>query len=236
MGGTAKKIGNVAKYAVPVQYIANRAATSLFNKKNPAKDLIKDYTFKGSEADDRGITGPFMLDQEQFDADKEAINTEGQKQYDESLAGIKDYGTSSNQRAKELFGFMLPDIAENAQAAHLYDSTGYGQEVAREQAKIASDIALDEAGKRYSALGGRQNFQTSALQRGLSLEDFINQANVAKTIGAQMAPQPASGKSSALSGGVAGAGAGAPFGPWGAAIGGAGGLLMGSQANKKGGK
>jgi hypothetical protein len=176
------------------------------------------------------------LDQAQLQADLAAINSEGQKQYDETLAGIKDYGVSQNQRAKELFGSMLPDIAENSQAAHLYDSTGYGQEVARQQSQIASQIAADEAGKRYSALGGKQNFNTSALQRGLSLEDFINQANVAKTIGAQMAPQPASGKSSALSGGVAGAGAGAPFGPWGAGIGGIGGALLGSQANKKGGK
>lgn len=140
------------------------------------------------------IPGPFSLDPEQYRRDKGEILDLGNKQYSDTLAGIDTYDSAQNKRAKELFSSMLPGIAENSNAAHLYDSSGYGQEVARQQSEIASKIAADSADKRLAALTGRQGFETGALQRGQSLEDFINQANVAKTIGAQMAPQPASGK------------------------------------------
>ncbi len=183
-----------------------------------------------------GISGPFSLDPNQFAGDRAAIMDEGQRQYDASLKGLEGVSAANTKRANELFTSMLPDIAENAQAAHLYDSTGYGNEVARQQSEIASRVANEEAQAKYGALSGLQDFQTSALQRGLSLEDFVNQANVAKTIGAQMAPQAPSSKATGLSGGVAGAGAGAPFGPIGAGIGGAAGLIMGSNANRRGGK
>lgn len=159
---------------------------------------------------DVGGSGPFQLDANQLAANKAEILGLGNKQYADTVSGIDQNVAAQNQHAKDLFGFMLPDIAENAQAAHLYDSTGYGQEVARQQAQIASQTASDAANQRFSALSGRQGFETGALQRGLSLEDFINQANVAKTIGAQMAPQPPSGKQNF--GTVAqGAGALAPF-------------------------
>lgn len=157
------------------------------------------------------IAGPFTLDPNQMSGDQAAINSEGQRQYDATLKGISDVSTANTARAKALFGQMLPDIAENSQAAHLYDSTGYGQEVARQQSNIASEVANQEAQQKLQALSGLQGFQTGALQRGLSLEDFINQANVAKTIGAQMAPQPPSGKAQF---GTVASGIGA-LSPWG---------------------
>ncbi len=151
--------------------------------------------FGGNSATSQAaVPGPFSLDPNQYAQDKADITGLGNKQYADTLGAISDTGTAETQRAKDLFGQMLPDIAENAQASHLYDSTGYGQEVARQQSNIASQVAEQEAQQKLSALGGRQGFETGALQRGQSLEDFINQANVAKTIGAQMAPQPASGK------------------------------------------
>lgn len=186
----------------------------------------------GSQA----VPGPFELDQTQFEGDRNAINQEGQRQYDATIKGLGDVSAANTKRAQDLFSATLPNIAENANAAHLYDSTGYGNEVARQQSEIASRVASDEAQQKQAALSGLQGFQTGALQRGLSMEDFINQANVAKTIGAQMAPQAPSSKATGLSGGVAGAGAGANFGPLGAGLGGIGGLIMGSNANKRGGK
>lgn len=140
------------------------------------------------------ISGPFSLDPNQMAGDMSAINDLGQKQYGDTMSAIDTAGAAETKRASDLFGQMLPDIAESSQAAHLYDSTGYGQEVARQQSSIASQVAEQEAQQRLQALSGRQGFETGALQRGQSLEDFVNQANVAKTIGAQMAPQPASGK------------------------------------------
>lgn len=178
----------------------------------------------------------FNLDPEQANRDTAAINAEGERQYSQTLGAIGTSAEAETKRAQDLFREMLPDIAENSQAAHLYDSTGYGNEVARQQSTIASQVAEQEAQQRLAALTGKQGFQTGALQRGMGLEDFVNQANVAKSIGAQYAPQAPSSKATALSGGASGASAGSAFGPWGAAIGGAGGALLGSQANKKQGQ
>jgi hypothetical protein len=140
------------------------------------------------------VSGPFSLDPNQMNKDQADILGLGNKQYADTLGAIDTNQTAQTQRAKDLFGQMLPNIAENAQAAHLYDSTGYGQEVGRQQANLASQLASDAANQRLQALSGRQGFETGALQRGQSLEDFINSSNVAKTIGAQMAPQPQTGK------------------------------------------
>lgn len=140
------------------------------------------------------VSGPFGLDPNQMAKDQADITGLGNKQYADTLGAIDANSAAQTQRAKDLFGQMLPNIAENSQAAHLYDSTGYGQEVARQQTGIASQVASDAANQKMQALTGRQGFETGALQRGQSLEDFINQANVAKTLGAQMAPPPPNGK------------------------------------------
>lgn len=196
----------------------------------------------GQHYGENGATGPapnapFVVDPEQMAANQAAIEGEGNRQYQQNLDQINQTGTAETQRAKDLFGQMLPDIAENSQASHLYDSTGYGQEVGRQQANIASQVAEQEAQQRNAALASKQGFQTGALQRGMSLQDFISQANVAKSIGAQMAPQAPSSKATGTSGALSGAATGGSVGgPWGAAIGGAGGYLLGSQANQKGGK
>ncbi len=194
--------------------------------------------FGGGPSSAAAANPSFNFDPMQSANDQEAINALGKSQYDATIAGLGDVSKANTKRASDLFGAMLPDIAENSQAAHLYDSTGYGNEVARQQAQIASQVANEEAQQKQAALGGLQSFQTGALQRGMSLEDFINQANVAKSIGATMVPQAPNSKATGLSGGASGAAAGAPFGPWGAAIGGGAGLLLGSQAsnNPKGGK
>lgn len=203
----------------------------------------------GASSPNSSIPGPFTLDQAQFDADRAAINAEGQKQYQQSLDFINsDAPTREAARgkladilqghARDTFARTLPDIAENSQAAKLYDSTGYGQEVARQQAALGQDITAQlgqqgiqdiygQSDQRRQALTGLQGYQQAALGRGLSLEDFISQANVAKTIGAQTVPQVSGGKGNAVSGIAAGAGAGSGFGPWGTAIGGGLGGLVG---------
>lgn len=250
--------GKVGNYLNPVKTFTN-ATTDVLNrgkKLASGKGKLSDFA---SAADDIGSLGlgnslgvsksvfggggstatadpSFNFDPNQAARDQAAIEAEGQRQYDQTTAGIDKYGAAQTKRASDLFGQMLPNIAENAQAAHLYDSTGYGQEVGRQQANIASAVADQEAQQRLTALGAKQGFQTGGTQRVMGLEDFVNQANVAKSIGATMAPQAPSSKATALSGGVSGAGAGAAFGPWGALAGGVGGALLGSQANKKGGK
>lgn len=166
--------------------------------------------FGGSGEDNPYVSGPFSLDPNQYAQDKADINNLGQSQYDQTLGAIDQNATAQNAAASNFFQQSLPNIAENAQASHLYDSTGYGQEVARQQAALASQVAANTSDQKLQALQGLQGMQTGALQRGQSLEDFINQANVSKSIGQMMAPKPPSGKSQfgTVAGGV---GALAPF-------------------------
>ncbi len=195
-------------------------------------------------------TGPkpntaFNFDPNQSANDQAAINTLGQQQYQDTLKGIDANAASQNTAAANFFQQSLPNIAESSQAAHLYDSTGYGQEVARQQAALANAVSSQTAQAKLGALGSLQGYQTGAVQRGMSLEDFTNQANVAKAIGAQMVPQAPSSKATGMSGAAAGAGTGATVGTsflpgWGTAIGaGVGGLAGyagGANINKQGGK
>lgn len=213
MGGTPGRIAtgiasgglSEAARAASGNDIARRAilaggtgGLSEFVQKNPfgvpINNPLANGLFGNSNQSNPYISGPFSLDPNQLTADQTNITNLGQKQYADTLAGIDTNTAAQTQRAADIMKQTLPDIAENAQAAHLYDSTGYGQEVARQQAQLASQVASNAAQEKLQALQGRQGFETGALQRGQSLEDFINQANVAKTIGAQMAPLPPSGK------------------------------------------
>jgi hypothetical protein len=207
MGGAAKSVANtvgrvgsgiltlggseLSRKYLPQRSVANQLFQAPGTILTGGQSSLSSY---GGDNPNPYVSGPFSLDPEQYAQDKSEILGLGDKQYSDTLGAIDTNSAAQTQRAKDLFGQMLPDIAENAQAAHLYDSTGYGQEVARQQGNIASQVASDSAQQKLQALSGRQGFETGALQRGQSLEDFINQANVAKTIGAQMAPQPPTGK------------------------------------------
>lgn len=172
-----------------------------------------------------------------FIAGQKNIQDLGKSQYDQSLKGIEDVTTADTQRVKDLMAQSLPDIAENAQSAHLYDSTGYGQEVARQQAQLASGAAGNEANLKLGALGSLQQMEQSGLQRQFSLQDYSAQANLAQMLAKSQ--QPASGKGGgmgALGGAASGATAGAAFGPWGAGIGAVGGGLAGGLSKRPGGK
>lgn len=224
------------------------ATKTVLSGKGNFKDVGEMFTgmdFQNRPGAPGATPDPLDFDAQQAAADKASIEAEGQRQYDQNLAAINDSGTAETQRAKDLFGQMLPDIAENSQAAHLYDSTGYGQEVARQQSNIASQVAEQQAQQRLAALTGKQQFQTGAIQRNMSLQDFTNQARVAKAIGATMVPQAPSSKATGMSGGIAGAGTGATIGTsiapgygtaLGALLGGVAGYTGGSNINNKGGK
>lgn len=166
---------------------------------------------------------PFMFDQGQFDSDRAAIYQEGQKQYDETLKLIPAEVANSINRS-------LPMLKEELNANGLLNSSAYGNEVARRQSDLAQNLVTQ-------AVQGRQGFQTGALQRGLSLEDFVNQAKVAKSIGATMAPQVGNGKGTAVAGLGAGATAGTAVMPgWGTAIGAGLGYLGGGGMSSGRGK
>lgn len=190
--------------------------------------------FGGNSATPHPSTpGPFSLDLNQFRGDRAAINDLGDKQYADTLAAIDTNSADQQKYAGDTLNRMLPGVYEDMNARHLLNSSATGQEVGRQASNLAQDLASQRGNAIQAALTGKQGFQTGALQRGLSMEDFVNQANVAKTIGAQMAPQPSNGKGTAVAGLGAGAAAGAPFGPWGSAAGaGLGALLGSSKAGK----
>lgn len=126
------------------------------------------------------ISGPFSLDPNQVTADQNAITGLGQKQYDQTLNELpKDVNNAVMQ--------SLPGIQEKLNSQHLLNSSELPHQIAQQQQAFAQNLAVP-------AMQGLQGTQTAALQRGLSLEDFTNQANVSKSIGAAFTPQQPNGK------------------------------------------
>jgi hypothetical protein len=137
---------------------------------------------------------PFALDPNQVAANQAAINSLGQKQYEQTIAGIDTAGQEAQKYAGETLNRMIPDIEEKLNSQKLLNSTALQQEIGRQASNYSQDVASQQAQARLAALQPLQGFQSQALQRGLSLEDFITNANVAKTLGAQLAPQVNNGK------------------------------------------
>lgn len=177
--------------------------------------------------------GPLQFDPSQLAADQAAISGLGQSQYDQSNKFI-DSDQQARQSARgqladaltkqsqASFQQALPQTLEDLNARKLLNGSGVGQELARQQGNIATNIAnqvgtlgagdIDHASQmRSAALGGLQGTQTSGLQRKLQLEDFINQANMSRQLGHEFTPQNNNGKANtgAL---LQGVGALAPWG------------------------
>lgn len=181
--------------------------------------------FGNKNKESSGVSGPFALDPAQVAADQEAITGLGKSQYADTLSSIDENSAAQQEYAAQTLQRMIPLIGEDANARKVFESSAYPQEVAKQASYLSQDVASQRSNAIANALQGRQGFETGALQRGLSLEDFINQSNVAKTIGAQMAPPPPTGKQNF---GTVAQGVGA-LAPWGrvalgarAATGGAG--------------
>lgn len=241
MGGVSKTVKKVTSN--PFRSLADigtfgtyeLARKALPGVANPAENLGRTLTGQraggGSSPD-----VPFYISPEEIDRQRNLVESEGNKQYEQNLDAIAKDDEAQAKYAGEKFKTLLPQLAEDYNGGGLLNSTGYQQEVARQQAQLANDLASESSSKKLAALGQKQGFQTNALERAFSLQDFINQANVAKAIGAQSVPQGPSSKAGGLAGGLGGAGVGANFGPVGAGIGGLAGLLLGSQAYGKKGK
>lgn len=140
------------------------------------------------------VGGPFSLDPNQVIGDKAAIQSEGQKQYQDTLSSIDTNTDAQGKYAGQLLERQLPGIYESLNARHLLNSSALPTEIATQANQSAQDVAAQAAQAKFGALGAKQGFDTGALQRGLSLEDFVNQANVSKSIGAAFAPQAPTGK------------------------------------------
>lgn len=223
---------------------------------------------KGDDPTPESPGGPaFNFDPEQAYADQQSILDLANRQYsDAQQFGVADQANREVARQKMADALIkqsqasfqqgLPETQEVLNSQHLLNGSGLGQELARQQGNIATDIAnqvgvqgagdLNRASDiNFQALQGKQGQQAAALSRGFSLADFARQAQVAKAIGATSAPQMPSGKSTGISGGLAGAGTGATIGTGispgygtaiGALLGALGGYAGGSNINSKRGK
>ncbi len=246
MGGVAKTVKKAV--ANPVRSLANVGTFGTYDLSrkaipgiaDPLENFGKRITGQGGSesSDGQPNFSDFYISPDEIASNKGQINDLANQQYAEMQSALTGSGPNSlanllTQQAQNSFSKTLPSTAEDYNAGHLLNSSGYGNEVARQQGQLAQDIANQLAQQQIGALQQKQALGQSALSRGFSLEDFVRQANVAKSIGAQAAPQVPSGKASGLAGGLGGAGVGSAFGPWGAGIGGLAGLLLGSQANKR---
>lgn len=232
MGGSVGKAINPTNIGRGLAAAASFGTSELLQKK--PFGVINNPTglgIFGKSNTNPSIAGPFSLDPNQLAADQSNIENLGNKQYADTLAGIDANAAAQQDYAGQTVNRMLPGIYEDLNSRHLLNSSALQTEIARQATSSAQDIASQVANAKLNALQGRQGFETGALQRGFSLEDFVNQANVAKTIGAQMAPQVGNGKGTAIQGLGTGAAVGAPFGPWGTGIGAGLGLLLGGGAN-----
>lgn len=206
----------------------------------------------------------FQFNPDQAAVDQQSINDLANQQY----ADVQQYNTTDQsnrasarqaladaltKQSQAFFQQGLPQTEETLNAQHLLNGSGLGQEIGRQQAYLGANIAnqvgtlgatdINRASDiNLQALQGQQGQQQAALSRGLSLQDFARQAQIAKAIGATAAPQMPSGKSTGIAGGLAGAGAGATIGSAvpvvgtgiGALLGGAAGYYGGSQAYGRG--
>ncbi len=259
MGKAAKGIGNVGRSFKKVITNPRKAnfgdfasvvGTGISPVHGIAGSIAKEFISPSQE--DSTLGGDFSISPEEIARNKALINSEGDRQYNDILGESKTQLGLRQTRRQELADLLsrvsdkqfmreLPNIAENANAGGTYTGTGFSEALAREKGRNAADVQDKLAGQaltdtdaeialRNSALDKRQGFQTGALSRGFSLEDFIRSANVAKTTGQALQPKT-DGKSGlgSIQGAAAGSAAGAPFGPWGAGAGGLLGLLLGGK-------
>lgn len=255
MGGVTKKLGNIVKNPIrsSLDAISGGAYEAIRNRfpNNPITGLDNKIDgYVNPVAQDNTLNGgAFSISPEEIAANRAAIEGLGDRTYGNTNQFV-DQEMGRRQSARQAmaealtkqsqasFQNALPGTMEDLNARHLLNGSGLGQEIARQQGQLAGDIAnkvgtagasdIDWAsGARQGGFNAQQGAQHDALSRQFSLEDFIRSANVSKAIGAQMAPQVNNGKGNVVGGMGAGAAAGAPFGPWGAAIGGGAGAILG---------
>src|SRR4029077_1784496 len=148
--------------------------------------------------------------------DESIINSTAAQQYNQSqnfiaqdaaarAAARSQLAQALTGQAESQFKFNLPSTLEDLNANHLLNSTALEQEIGRQQAQIAADVAgqtgvlgaqdiATTSAQRAAALGSLQSTDIAGINRNFSLADFQKQADLAQQLGAQAAPQVGGGK------------------------------------------
>jgi hypothetical protein len=191
--------------------------------------------------------------------DQQTIEQEGLRQQEQQRQALAAQDALRTSKLTDLSKFLgseedrkfnldAPGIYEDLNTRGLLRSSELGNALAREKSKLAGDSMATLTQQGISdrdasiqgisdILGKTQQFQSSGLERRFTLDDFQREADQARALGSQYAPQVKGGNSvlsGVLTGAVAGGGAGASLGPYGAGI---GAVLGGTAgATKSGGK
>lgn len=116
------------------------------------------------------------------------------------LSGLlQNQATISRERA-------IPEIAEQANVAGIYRSTGFGQALADNELQLQQDIASTLGNKALEygetdvnvlgdILSNQQGFQSAGVERKFSLDDFARQAAYARELAMLSKPAEPKGKS-----------------------------------------
>lgn len=158
-----------------------------------------------------GGSSDFYLDPEQMAADQNSLDALMKTDSEARAASRSKLSDALIKQNQEVFRQGMAGTLEDLNSRGLANSSGVGQEFARQQGDISSNISNQIATLGAGDIENESALRQAGLSRKFSMEDFINQANVAKSIGAQTAPQVPSGKGSALSTTAGALGAAAPF-------------------------
>lgn len=259
-GGTTSRLVqefNAAKGGFTFDPSGNKVQTALPEEyqERLREELIPD-NITGAEREELLKSIPTDIG---FDTDRFAIEREGvrqrfqqedtaKKQSDLRAQRLKDLAGLLSTQKTQLFDRNKPQIAEQAQAEGLFNTSGYGEGLARYQTQLDENIAniLAQQGiadrdvdinALSTALATQQSYQGQGLSREFSTNDYTKQLTDAMRYGQMMTPSKPSGKGGG-GGAAQGAGAGAAIGTqimpgWGTAIGAGVGAIGGYFAGKK---
>lgn len=144
---------------------------------------------------------------------------------------LRDLASFLAKEEDRKFNLARPDIAEDANAAGLYNGTGYSEALARERSKLAGDTSAllvaqglsdreADIQSLASVLGTRQGFQTAGLQRNFGLQDENRSFARARELAELTKPKMGSSSNiGSMIGTLLGGGIGSMWGPAGATAG-----------------
>lgn len=151
------------------------------------------------------IPGDIPVESDQFDIEREGLRQSQQqadlaKQQKEAHASsLGDYAKLLAENQQSLFNREIPDLAEQANTKGIYRSTGFGDSLAKEYAKLTADTQ-NQLGQKAIAYGDldtnnlanavniSQSYQGQGLNRKLNLADYDKQLQDAIRYGKEFQP------------------------------------------------
>lgn len=164
------------------------------------QELIPE-NIQGAERDAllKSIPNDIGFDTDRFQAEREGIRQKFQQQ--ETLTQQKEIqknrlgelATLLGEQEKRQFNESVPELAGNAQTAGFLETSGFGNALARERARLAGNTqtvlglqALDDRDFEVNAIGdiakNLNSFQTAGLERQFGLQDRDYSENLAKEL------------------------------------------------------